>query len=190
MVGPICAGLWAIVTLSAANRGGMDHQFDTLILLAEITVAFVAFSAIVASLRVTLGNKLSPYEKLLVHFFTESGMLTASVAILPLVLWNIWPDEERVATYTIGYALVISGLYLIFYIRRRLRVRAPVPLPSLLNMIGYGVWLVVMAGTLLEIIFKPSLAFVSALVLWSLFSSFLLFAYFLSGFIDTGKKKE
>ena len=68
----------------------MEHEFNTLTILAEITIAFVTFSAIVASLRVTLGKMLTPFQSLLVHFFTESGMLNVSVALLPLVLWGFW----------------------------------------------------------------------------------------------------
>ena len=66
----------------------MEQNFSTLTILAEVTTAFVAFSAIVASLRVTLGEKLTEFQKLLIHFFTESGMLAVSIALLPLVLWG------------------------------------------------------------------------------------------------------
>ena len=41
----------------------MEHEFNTLVILAEITIAFVAFAAIVASLNVTVGNKLTPVPK-------------------------------------------------------------------------------------------------------------------------------
>ncbi len=92
----------------------MEHDFSTLTILAEVTIAFVAFSAIVASLRVTLGKKLTPFQNLLVHFFTESGMLSVSAALLPLVLRGFWQDELTVARYTIVYILVTSAAYLSF----------------------------------------------------------------------------
>ncbi len=140
----------------------MDYDFSTLTILAEVTTAFVAFSAIVASLRVTLGKKLTPFQKLLVHFFTESGMLNVSVALLPLVLRGFWQDELTVARYTTFYTLVASASYLIFYIRRRMQIKAPMSWPSLLVMIGYGIWLPVLAMTLTEIFWQPSLAIVAA----------------------------
>ena len=64
----------------------MEENFNTLTLLAEVTTAFVAFSAIAGSLRVTLGEKLTEFQNLLIHLFTESGMLVVSIALLPLAV--------------------------------------------------------------------------------------------------------
>ena len=97
----------------------MEANLNTLTILAEVTTAFVAFSAIVASLRVTFGQKLSQFQQLLVHFFTESGMLVISITLLPLVLTGFWQDELIVARITTVYTFVITGTYLVFYIRRR-----------------------------------------------------------------------
>ena len=165
----------------------MEHDFSTLSILAEVTIAFVAFSAIVASLRVTLGKKLTPFQNLLVHFFTESGMLNVSVALLPLVLRSFWQDELTVSRYTIFYILVTTGPYLIFYIRRRLKIKAPTPWPSMLVMIGYGIWLPVLAISLTEIFWQPSLAIVAAICLWSLCSGAVIFTSFLATFVDSEK---
>ncbi len=165
----------------------MDYDFSTLTILAEVTIAFVAFSAIVASLRVTFGKKLTPFQNLLVHFFTESGMLNVSIALLPLVLRGFWQDELTVARYTTWYIFVTSGAYLTFYIRRRVRIKAPTRWPSLLVMIGYGIWLPVLAVTLTEIFWRPSLAIVAAVCLWALCSGAVIFTSFLATFVDSDK---
>jgi hypothetical protein len=165
----------------------LEHDFNTLTILAEVTIAFVAFSAIVASLKVTLGDKLTPFQSLLVHFFTESGMLAVSVALLPLVLWGFWQDELTVARCTILYALVTSGLYLSVYIRRRVRIEAPTPWPSLLVMVGWGILLPVLAVTLTEIFWQPTLAIIAAVCLWALCSGVVIFVSFLASFVDRGK---
>jgi hypothetical protein len=162
----------------------LDRELATLTILAEVTVAFVAFAAIVASLRVTLGKKLTEFQNLLVHFFTESGMLGVSVALLPLVLSGFWQEELIVARYTIVYTLVSTTIYLIYYVRRRLRVGAPTPLTSLVVMIGYGIWIAVLAVTLAEIFWKPSLAIIAAVCLWALCSGALVFVSFLATFVD------
>ncbi len=162
----------------------MERDLATLTILAEVTIGFVAFSAIVASLRVTLGKKLTALQNLLVHFFTESGMLAISIALLPLVLSGFWQDELIVARYTILYALVAGVTYLIFYIRRRLRIGAPTPLPSLLVMIGYGVVLTMLAVTLTEIFWQPSLAIIAAVCLWILCSGAVIFVSFLATFVE------
>ena len=162
----------------------MEKNFATLAILAEVTIAFVAFSAIVASLRVTLGEKLTEFQKLLVHFFTESGMLAVSITLLPMVLAGFWQDELIVARYTILYTLVTGGTYLLFYIRRRLRIDAPTPLSSLLVMIGYGFWMTMLAVTLTEVFWQPSLAIIAAVSLWALCSGVVVFVSFLATFVD------
>jgi len=83
----------------------MEQNLDTLTVLAEVTIAFVAFAAIVATLKRTFGENLSPFQELLIHFFTETGMMGVSVALLPLVLAGFWQDELPVARYTILYTL-------------------------------------------------------------------------------------
>lgn len=162
----------------------MERELATLTILAEVTVAFVAFSAIIASLRVTLGKKLTEFQNLLVHFFTESGMLGVSVALLPLVLAGFWQEELIVARYTLVYTIVSTSTYLIYYVRRRLRIGAPTPLTSLVVMIGYGIWVTVMAVTLTEIFWQPSLAIVASVCLWALCSGAVIFVSFLATFVD------
>ncbi len=103
----------------------MEQNLDTLTVLAEVTIAFVAFAAIVATLKRTFGENLSPFQKLLIHFFTETGMMGVSVALLPLVLAGFWQDELPVARYTILCTLAVSFAYLISYIRRRTKIQAP-----------------------------------------------------------------
>ena len=98
----------------------MEYDTGTLILLAEISIAFVAFAVIVASIRVTNGEKLAPFDLLLVHFFTESGMLATSIAVVPLVLLQFFPNESQVARLTTWYAFLMLVIYLFYYLRRRL----------------------------------------------------------------------
>ncbi len=163
----------------------METNIGTLTILAEVTIAFVAFAAIVASLRVTLGQKLNPFQRLLMQFFTESGMLAVSVELLPLILAGFWQDELIIARYSVLYTLVISGAYLIYYVRRRMRINAPTPLPSVLVMAGYGIWLPVLAITGMGIFWQPSLSIIAAFAFWALFSGVLIFVTFLASFVDT-----
>ncbi len=162
----------------------MDHNIDTLIILAEVTIAFVAFAAIVASLRVTLGEQLSPFQQLLVHFFTEVGLLAVSVMLLPLVLAGFWQDELAIARITVIYAIVASSTYLVHYIRRRIKIKARTPFHSLVVMIGYGVWIPVLAVTAIGSYWPPSLAIVALYGYWALFSCALIFTAFLASFVQ------
>ena len=54
----------------------MEYNTDTLIALAELTIAFVAFVVIVSSLRITSGEKLTPFEIMLVQFFYRERTAT------------------------------------------------------------------------------------------------------------------
>lgn len=166
----------------------MNQSFETLSLLAEINVAFVAFAAIVASIRVTLGKKLSPFQALLVRFFIETGMLTTSITLLPLVLWEFFPDETRVATYSLFYLLVSGGGYFLYYVRKRLAIKAPTPVSSLLVMIGWGIWFCIVILTLTGIFWQPTMAIIIAGCLWALGASVIIFSTFLSSFIDMEDK--
>ncbi|MFT4563531.1 MAG: hypothetical protein ACI9BW_003287 [Gammaproteobacteria bacterium] len=110
---------------------------DALIVLTEVIVAFVAFSSIVASIKLSIGSALSPLQRLLIHFFTESGMLAASVCLLPLVLWGFWQDEALVTRITCAYTFATSLSYLVWYMRRRIQIEAPTPLASAAIMVGW-----------------------------------------------------
>jgi len=161
----------------------MDNPLDALIVLAEVLAAFVAFAVIVASVRVTFGDKLTPFQLLLVHFFTESGMLAMSFPLLAIVLYQFWPDELRVATITTWYSFLMILAYWITYLRRRIRIKAPTPVLSLVNMILWVAWVVILGITLTEIYWLPSLALIAALTLWGLVSAAIIFVSFLSEFL-------
>lgn len=162
----------------------MDRDLDTLRLLAEVTIAFVAFSAIVASLRMNLGQKSLPFQKLLVQFFTVSGMLNVTFAILPLVLASFYDDERTIAFFSLIYTLAGSTAYLIYYLMRRFKIKAPTPLISALTMIGYAIWIPVLILVITGTLWEPTLGLIQAYSFWGLISSALIFAYFLSTFVD------
>ena len=168
----------------------MEQDLSTLTILAEVTIAFVAFTAIVASLRINLGQKLSPFQRLLVHFFTESGMLLLTVALLPLVLSGFFNEEEQIARYSIIYTMVFCFAYLIYYVRRRRKINAPTLITSLMVMIGYGLWVPIMLLTLSGLIWAPKLEIISAFCLWGLIANAIIFASFLATFVSTDAMRE
>ena len=161
----------------------MEYDFSTLNILAEVTTAFVAFAIIVASIRLTIGGELTPFQKLLVHYFTESGLLAVSICLFPGVLWRVWPDESIVAAWTTWYILITSIAYMAFYLRRRMRLKARTPLISALVFLGWFIWFAVLGIALTGIFWQPSLAMVTLICYWALCSSALIFVSFLSSFI-------
>lgn len=162
----------------------MEYDFSTLSILAEVSIAFVALSAIVSSIRVTFGENLSSFQRLLVQFFTVTGLFAVTNNLLPMVLWQFWQNELVVATYCCWYMLTVIFGYLCFYVRQRIQIKAPTPLPSLFVMIGYGICIAVLVLSVADIYWEPSLAIITALSFWALCSTAVIFVYFLSTFID------
>ncbi len=161
----------------------MEYDFSTFNILAEVTTAFVAFAVIVASIQLTIGRELTPFQKLLVHYFTESGLLAVSICLFPGVLWRVWPDESIVATWTTWYTLITGVTYMSFYLRRRMQLKVRTPLPSAFVLLGWFIWFPVLGITLTGIFWEPSLAMMTFICFWGLLSSALIFVSFLSSFI-------
>lgn len=167
----------------------MELSFNTLSLLAEILMAFVAFAAIVASLRVSFGAALTDFQKLLVQFFTVSGMLGVTILILPLVIAEFSNNEKTIAQYSMLYTLTTSGVYLFVYLRQRIRIGSPTPMVSALVMVGYFIWLPVLLLITSGFIFRSSLGVIAAYGFWVLVSSAAIFVLFLYDFIHPGESK-
>jgi len=168
----------------------MEQDFSTLEILAEVTIGFVAFSAIVATLRYSLGKKLNPFQNLLAHYFIETGMMGVSVALMPLILWGFWQDEGLVATYSLLYNFIAVAVYLLVYLNQRRKINAPNTWASLFVRAGWVVWLVVVVITLSPFLWPPSFAIIAAGVLWNLASSAIIFASFLGTFLEAGTDEE
>lgn len=161
----------------------MRPDFDLLLVIAEIGIAFVAFSTIVAALQPIRGKKFTKYQILLVHFYIESGGLNVMLSLLPIILWHFLHDELLVWKLATLAIMLNSIIYLSSYIMRRRKVRAPTPSASLFVMIGYFIWTILLALTLTETFWQPSLAIIEAHLLWGLGSSGIIFVYYFGSFI-------
>ena len=163
----------------------MQPNIDFLILYTEITMAFIAFATIVATLRQSFGKRLTPLQNLLFHFFVEVGFLLLLNAIIPIALLSIWPVRVEVWLLSTYAILLTVGLYLPFYIRRRRKIDAPVPPLSRLVMVGYGVVIIMMILTATPWFWPPSLATTTYFLLWGLISNIAIFVYFIGTFVET-----
>ena len=45
---------------------------------------------------------------MLIHFFIESGMIAAFIALLPMVLWSFFPDERLVTQVSGAIAIILA----------------------------------------------------------------------------------
>lgn len=167
--------------LSSCEKGG---SMNFLLVYVQLMMAFIAFSTIVATLRQAFGGRLSPLQNLLFRFYVEAGFMQLLLAIIPIALIEHWPSQQDVwllSTYSI---LVLTALYLPFYVNRRRNIDVHVPLVSKMVMIGYGIAVAAMIVTAVELFWKPSLATTTYFLLWGLASNVVIFVYFLGTFVE------
>ncbi len=150
-------------------------------------MAFIAFATIVATLRQAFGGHLTRLQILLFHFFVEVGFIHLMIAIAPIALLTILTSEVQVWRISTHAILILTGLYLPFYIRRRIKIEERIPRISLLVMVGYGIFIIAMIATATELFWLPSLATTTYFLVWGLISNIAIFVYFLGTFVELDK---
>lgn len=151
-------------------------------------MAFVGFATIVITVRLSTGGSLTPYQKLLTHFYIDVGFLAAALALVPLGLMELYGDSPlvwRLSTYACLFAVVT---YLPLYMNRRRKIDAPMPMLSVLVTIGYLIGIVLLSLTVTEVFWQPSRTIVTAFVYWTMFSCGIVFVgmfdEFIGSFVD------
>ncbi len=162
----------------------METDFQTLIVLAEVLIAFVAFAAIVASIKLTVGRDLSAFQRLLIHFFIESGMIGTFIALLPMVLWGFLPNERLVVQVSGATTVILALSYLAWYLKRRIAIKAPTPLISAAIILGWFLWIPILAAVVSGYLWEPKLAMLEATSLLVLVGGGVIFVTFLRTFLD------
>ena len=163
----------------------MENNIDALSILAEVTIAFVAFVTIVASIKLSLGDELTAWQRLVIHYFTESSMISISILLLTIVLIQWLPGRTvLVSTISCIYAFIATALYLALYMKRRIAIKAPRPVVSMLVIFGYFVMIVLLGITISGVYWEPTIKIVGAIGLWNLIGAGLIFTAFLGTFID------
>lgn len=177
-------------TTKLGTTQSMNYDFSSLIVISEVNAAFLAFAVIVASIRVTSGEKLDAFQLLLVEFFAWTGMIAITIGLLPTVLWHFWPDEHKVASIVSWYSLAMLMGYLPYYLRRRARTKATFSLMTAFTILGWFIWLLVLLMISLGYVWQPTLGIISAYTLWCLFSSMMIFYSFLASFLGVKRVIE
>lgn len=149
---------------------------NTLDTLAQVSMAFVGFATIVITVRISIGGRLTPYQKLLTQFYIEVGFLATGLALLPEGLMELYgqgnPMVWRLSTYA---CLLVVATYLPLYIWRRVKIHQPLPVLSIVVMSGHGLAILGLALTATELFWPPSFLPVGAFVFWSLLSCGIIF---------------
>lgn len=156
--------------------------------MMEVGIGFVGFATIVVAIQMSLGKPLTKFQVLLTHFYIETGLLSVAVAGIPVALMDILGDEPlvwRISTYVIVLIIGLYGPSYIFW--RRRKAQAPVPLTSLIVMIGYGIAFLMSILTATELFWAPSMVLIVAFVMWGIGSSSLIFVTMLGQFLKAGE---
>jgi len=164
----------------------VEYDIEVLTILAEVTIGFVAFTTIVAAIKLSLGGELTPYQKILIHYFTESSLLMLSIILLSIILVAYYPgDDESIARIALTYSFITTCTYLFFYLRRRLMLKIPTAMISLVVIVGYFVMITLLGITISPLLWPPMLAHISYMALWNFVSCAAIFTFFLGTFIDS-----
>lgn len=152
-------------------------------LYTEVCLAWVAFSAIIATLRHTLGGYLTPLQYVMFRFFVECSLIhfvtaLSTVAVLDAI------DSEPTA-WRVSATLILVGIlfYLPFHIRRRIRLGVAMPFVSKITMIGYIAIFIVLLLAVLDVWWKPSLGLMAMTFIYGMVTNTLIFMQFLGSFV-------
>lgn len=158
---------------------------DYFLTLAQIALAFVAFSTIVVVFRQLLGGGLSAFQILLVRLFIETGLAAAMFSLVPLLLGFLSLAPSAVWRVSSGTLAIFYLAYFLAYARRRRRVQpGPFPLRIYINFgisiaLNLGLWLNA-AGTF----FEPSIGPYALAVTWLLVQAGFVFIQTLTVFLQ------
>lgn len=162
---------------------------EFLSLYAELCLAWVAFTAIVATLRQALGGHFTPLQYVMFRYFVESSLLFFMMTLASIALLESLSDEQQVWRITILMFAVAIVTYVPFHIRRRTRLGVPLPLASLLITVGYVILFVILVLSLLEVFWRPSLMLVAVTCVYSIGGNSIVFIQFLGTFVEVHEKQ-
>ena len=161
----------------------METNTSFLELYAGLVMAFIAFATIVATLRQTSGGGVTPLQNLLVHFYVESGFLHLVLVMCALALLTVLPQD--LVWKIINYGTLASiATYMPYYLNRRRKIDAPVPLVTVLVILGYIAMALLTIVVATELIWVPSLASATIFFVWALIADIIVFVYYLSTFVE------
>lgn len=163
---------------------------EFLSLYAEVCLAWVAFAAIVATLRQALGGYFTPLQYVMFRFFVECSLIHFMTALTSVAFLSVFKDEPLAWRATSLLTLTGILFFLPFHIRRRVRLGVPMPLISRITAVGYITLFIILLLALTEIWWKPSLALISAIFIYGMVTNTLIFMQFLGSFVEVRDKTK
>jgi hypothetical protein len=157
---------------------------EFLTLYAEVCLGWVAFTAIVATLRQALGGHFTPLQYVMFRYFVESSLLFFMITLVSIGLHETLREESDAYRITVIIMLISITVYVPFHIRRRIKLGVSLPLVSLVTIIGYVILMLLLLLSLFDAWIKPTLGIVAATMIYSLGANTLIFVQFLGSFVE------
>jgi hypothetical protein len=125
--------------------------------LAQLSMAFVGFGAIVATLRQSIGKPLSSFQVFLTRIFIESGLLATAFAMLAPTLAMSGESETTVWRIASAIMLVVLTPWVVAYPIRRKASSRNAKLPARVYvMFALGIGAIIAVGLNTIGLVKPS----------------------------------
>lgn len=163
----------------------MVAGLDALYLFVEVNIAFVAFAAIVATLRQSFGGKLTPLQYLLFRFFVESGLLCTFGAFVCILIVTLIEPIALAWWYSTVVVAVLGFPYLAFHLTRRAKMGLKLHAVSKFLSVVNGCFFLFLASTLIPGGLAPSAATLLIYFTWIFGSLLIVFVQFITLFVDT-----
>ena len=157
---------------------------EFMILYTEVCLAWVAFAAIVATLRQALGGFFTPLQYVMFRYFVECSLMYFMTSLSTVAFLGAMADEQSAWQASAALSLIGLVLYFPFHIHRRVRLGVPMPLVSKVTTFGYLVLFVVLLSALAELWWKPSLGIMAATFIFGMATNTLIFMQFLGSFVE------
>jgi hypothetical protein len=103
----------------------MVADIEFLTIYSEMVLGTVAFMAIVATLRQTLGESLTAYQYLITRFFIDVGLVLVFISVAGLGIFSIYPHPALVWNLMAWMLLAYYTFYLPYYLSRRRKLNVP-----------------------------------------------------------------
>lgn len=176
--------LYVECAASRINRIQLGEGMEFLTLYAEVCLGWVAFTAIVATLRQALGGHFTPLQYVMFRYFVESSLLFFMITLVSIALHETLDEEAQSFRITVIVMLLSIAIYTPFHVHRRIRLGVSMPMISLATIIGYVVLGILLLLSLFDVWVQPTLGIIAATMVYSLGANTLIFVQFLGSFVE------
>ena len=159
--------------------------------LAQISIAFVAFSTIVIVVRLGMGAALSKSHLLLIRLYIELGFMATAFSMLPMLLATLGWSHTAVWRASQILSLIVSGWWILIYPKRH-RASTSKPMPRFVH-IEYVIGLLVGLYGWANAIgypYEPYVGPYAVGVTWALVLAGLMFLLTMNVFLRSNATKD